>query len=100
MVLFPKECCEVGCQGIDELLPLRAIMGFQPAQIVVKTVVPGFAQTARQAAVHHGVLAIVQADSRSLVNQRLHLRKVRIGPHKLAPLGQRPRWHGVRSRMG
>ena len=96
MVLLAKERGQIGGQRIDEFLPLplRPVVAFQPAQVLMKAVVPGIAQAARQAAVHHGVLAIVQADTGVLVDQRLHAGEIGIGPGELALRSPAP--HGGR----
>ena len=91
MMLLAKERREVGGQRIHELLPLWPVVGLQPTQVVVKAGVPRIAQPPRQAAVDHGVLAIVQADASALIDQRLHTGKVCVGPDKFTPLGQRAR---------
>ena len=59
---------------------------------------PGLAQAARQTAVDHGVLAIMQADAGTLVDQGLDAGKVAVGPDELAPLRQRT-GHAARQRL-
>jgi hypothetical protein len=49
----------------------------------------GIAQASGQAAVHHGMFAIMQADAGALVYQRLHAVKVSICPIELTPLNVR-----------
>jgi hypothetical protein len=43
-----------------------------------------FAQPSRQTAVDHGVLTIVQADTRMLVDERLNTGEVSVSPIKFA----------------
>ena len=85
MVLLPKKRGQIGGQGIDELLPLEAIMRFKPAKIVPKALIPRFAQAPRQAAVNHRMFAVMQADASTLINQRLNAIEVRVGPDKFMP---------------
>src|SRR5436853_391079 len=70
VMLLAEEGREVGGQAVHELLPLRLAGGprgaLQPLQVVREAAVAGLAQAARQAAVHHGLLARVQADARAL----------------------------------
>jgi hypothetical protein len=67
VVLLAEEGGQVGGQAVDELLPLlfagRAAGPFQPLEVVLEAAVAGLAQSARQPAVDHGTLAIVQADA-------------------------------------
>ena len=80
MVVFPEKRGEVGGQTVHKLLPLLqallALGGFQPLQIHLKRWVARLAQAPRQAAVNHGLFALVQTNARSLVNQSTHARKV------------------------
>ena len=73
VVLFAKEGGEVGGEAVDKLLPLllapRAAGLLQPVQVVAKGAVPHVAQATREAAVHHGALALVQTDARTLVDE-------------------------------
>jgi hypothetical protein len=49
----------------------------------------GISQTSGQAAVHHGVLAVMQADAGTLVNERLNPIKVGVCPIEFPPLNVR-----------
>ena len=73
MVVFAKEGGQVGGQAVDELLPLLRTLsagaGLEPLQVGRERFVAGVAQAARQAAVNHRLLALVQADAGMLVNQ-------------------------------
>src|SRR5437773_853166 len=73
MRLFCEERREVGGQAIDDLLPLlsarRTARTLEPLQVAHERAVAGFAQTARQAAVDHRLLAGVQAAARALVDE-------------------------------
>ncbi len=87
VVRLTEEGREVGGERVDELLPLGPVVAFQPVDVALEARVPGLAQPARDAAVHHRVLAVVQADARLLVDQCLDAREVRVGPDELAALG-------------
>ena len=91
MVLLTEKGRQVGGERVDELLPLRPIMRFQPPEVIAEARMPRLAQPPRKAAVDHGMLAVMQADARALVNQRLHPRKVGGSPDEFAPMGQGPR---------
>ena len=73
VVRFAKERRQVGRQAVDELLPLGsrggAGVGSSQLQVVGEAAVAGFAQPARQPAVHHRLLAGVQADAGVVVDQ-------------------------------
>jgi hypothetical protein len=88
MVLLAEKRCQVGGQGIDEFLPLGTVVVLKPIQIPLEAVMPGFTQAPGNAAVHHGVFAIMQADAGPLINQRLDARKILITPDELPPLRQ------------
>jgi hypothetical protein len=92
VVRFAKKGREVGRERVHEFLPLAAfcaLLRFEPVEVGLEAAVPGLAQAAREPAIDHGLLALVQADARALVNQRPHARKVGRRPGKFAPLQQR-----------
>src|SRR5690606_3492242 len=73
VVLFAKEGGQVGGEAVDELLPLhvRAVgrAALEPLQIAFEGHMARFTQTPGQAAVDHRLLALMQADAGTLVDE-------------------------------
>jgi hypothetical protein len=89
VVLLTEKRREIRGQCVHELLPLHTVgLRFQPVQVGGEAVVTRLAQAPGQAAVDHGVLAIVQADAGPLVDQRLYACEIPRRPLELTPLGQ------------
>ena len=61
-------------------------MLLEPVQIIFETLVSGFAQSPGQAAVNHGVLAVVQADPSALVNEGLDPIEISVCPCEFSAL--------------
>jgi len=72
-MVLAEEGGQVGGQAVHELLPLlvalRAADALQPVQVVGEALVAGVAQPARQPAVDHRMLAVVQRDASVLIDQ-------------------------------
>ena len=87
VMLFAEERREVGGQAVDELLPLLGARCtarlLEPLQVACERAVAGFAQTARQAAVDHRLLAGVQADAGALVDQLANALEVGVAEAEL-----------------
>jgi hypothetical protein len=101
VVLLAEEGRQVGRQAVHERLPLAIALGaaalLERLQVVAEASVAGLAQPARQPAVDHGLLAGVQADAGTRVDQRAHALEVgrrhrRLGVGK-GRRRQGGRWH-------
>ena len=81
---FAEERRQVRCQCIDEVLPLGMVLSPQQRKIAAEVDEAKRAKPARQAAVDHLVLAVVESDAGMGVDQLAHLVKVSAGITELA----------------
>src|SRR3989338_3628063 len=98
MMRLTKKRGQIGCQRIDERLPLILIPAFQQRQIILEIIHSVHPQAARQATIHHMLLGWLERYAGILINQVANTFEIFLGEYKLAimPIDRRKvMTHGI-----